>query len=248
MTHSLLAAALLVTTWFHIKLYRSRYLVLASVGLLIALTAFRLTRTLVRCCSLSRDRTITISRISARTFASDLVKVEVELARPWKVTPGQYAHLTLPSLYSNSWLQSHPFMIVAWYDDHGRDTSRPATRLEMIVRPAKGWTEYGLCPLTRPTISRFRTALIDGPYGTGRDLGQYGTVIMVASGMGIFAHIPYIKGLFEGYRQARIRTRRLRIYWQIEYDRCTEWSQKWMNDFLRQDNLGHHEEEASVSA
>ena len=36
-------------------------------------------------------------------------------------------------------------------------------------------------------------AFIDGPYGVRHDFGEYGTVVMFASGIGIAGHIPYIK-------------------------------------------------------
>ena len=62
-------------------------------------------------------------------------------------------------------------------------------------------------------------AFIDGPYSVQHGLGEYGTVIMFASGIGIAGHIPYIKELIIGYNDCSVRTRRIRLVWEIE-EKC----------------------------
>lgn len=77
-------------------------------------------------------------------------------------------------------------------------------------------------------------------------LANYGTVVMLATGVGIFAVIPYVQDLFDGYSDSRVRTRKLRIHWQVEHGECMEWAKKWMDEFLTRSRLMEDEEKASV--
>jgi hypothetical protein len=47
-------------------------------------------------------------------------------------------------------------------------------------------------------------------------VGDYETVFMVASGLGIAAELPYLKQLMYGYNTCKIRTRRVHLVWQLE--------------------------------
>lgn len=62
-------------------------------------------------------------------------------------------------------------------------------------------------------------AFIDGPYGVQHDFGEYETVIMFATGIGIAGCIPYIKDLLLGYNSCEVRTRRIRVAWEIKEQR-----------------------------
>ena len=46
---------------------------------------------------------------------------------------------------------------------------------------------------------------------------DYGSVLMVASGFGIVAHLPYLKALLEGYMASRVVTRRIHLVWQVNH-------------------------------
>ena len=57
---------------------------------------------------------------------------------------------------------------------------------------------------------------------------------MFATGMGIFAHIPYIQALLDGYKASRIRTGKIKILWHIAHPNCSKWVSERMQGFLQQ--------------
>lgn len=58
--------------------------------------------------------------------------------------------------------------------------------------------------------------LFTGPHGTSTSVGKYETVLMIASGLGIAAQLPYLKKLIYGYNTCRTQTRRVHLVWQLE--------------------------------
>jgi NAD(P)H-flavin reductase len=65
-------------------------------------------------------------------------------------------------------------------------------------------------------VKRQLLAFIDGPYSAPHNFGEYGTVVMLASGIGIAGHMPYIKELISGYNSCEVRTRRVLVVWQVD--------------------------------
>jgi hypothetical protein len=45
---------------------------------------------------------------------------------------------------------------------------------------------------------------------------KYETILMVASGFGIAAQLPYLKRLIHGYNSREVFARRIHLVWQIE--------------------------------
>lgn len=104
-----------------------------------------------------------------------------------------------------SFLHTHPFMIASW-------TEGTAPGLFLLVSPKNGFTRK-LLQYARPysedsADSDYRIAWFSGPHGRPMDLGQYGSVIMFATGLGIAAQLPHLKDLIKGYSNASVRTRR----------------------------------------
>ncbi len=93
------------------------------------------------------------------------------------------------------------------------------TNLELLVDPQKGFTSK-LQRLARyeggSDRSDFRLALFTGPHGASAPLGEFKRVLMVASGFGIVAQLPYLRQLIRGYNDFTTRTRRVRLVWQLE--------------------------------
>ncbi len=46
--------------------------------------------------------------------------------------------------------------------------------------------------------------------------GNLQVVILVASGFGIAAHLPYLRQLIYRYNSRKVRTRRIHLVWQLE--------------------------------
>lgn len=129
-----------------------------------------------------------------------------------KINPGQYINLWIPSVSFWSFLQSHPFIVASC--EEGEQTN-----LDLLVDPQKGFTSK-LQRLARyeggSDRSDFRLALFTGPHGASAPLGEFERVLMVASGFGIVAQLPYLRQLIRGYNDFTTRTRRVRLVWQLE--------------------------------
>lgn len=153
--------------------------------------------------------------------------VKVNLPRPWKVRPGQYVYLTMirPGLFSI--LQRHPFM-VASSESEGHD-------FQLRIQPRTGFTNR---LLTRSLVGVTQlSALVEGPYGHGFDLRDFGTVVLFASGIGIVGHLAYIQELVHDYRQSKTKTRDLLLVWHVDNKYQLDLVWEVMNNILRRDDL-----------
>lgn len=118
---------------------------------------------------------------------------------------GQYVSLRIPWLGISSIFQSHPFTVVWWDED----------RAYLLVEPQNGlsrklWLFNG----------KVLKAFIEGPYGSKKEetFGSHGTVLMVASGIGIAGVLPFVKYLCEGHHRREVCTRKICLLWLIERD------------------------------
>lgn len=136
---------------------------------------------------------------------SNVLQVDITVPRPWPVKAGQSIFLSIPRLGAFTGLRGHPFMISWWERD------RKGLTISLLVKSRAGFT----AELDRHTNKPLR-AFIDGPYGMKHDFGEYGTVIMFATGIGIAGHLPYMKDLISGYNSCEVVTRRIRLVWEIK--------------------------------
>ena len=156
-------------------------------------------------------RNVTWGRAYANTKiiqVRDSVRLQVTVPRPWKVRAGEYVFIWLPEVNLWSPFQSHPF-IVTWWNN---DIDGKATNVYLLVKPENGVSRKvgrhaGACALR---------SWIDGPYGQTKDVGNFGSVLMFASGIGIAAQIPYLKELIRGYKECTVRTKRILLVWQLD--------------------------------
>jgi predicted ferric reductase len=135
---------------------------------------------------------------------STAFRVDITVPRPWPVEAGQSIFLSIPRLGVFTGLRGHPFMISWWERNHKGLT------LSLLVESRAGFT----AELDKHANTPLR-AYIDGPYGKAHGFGEYGTVIMFATGIGIAGHMPYIKELVNGYNSCEVMTRRVLLIWQI---------------------------------
>lgn len=135
------------------------------------------------------------------------IKIDIVLPHRIDVKAGQYINIWLPRASFRSIFQSHPFMVTSW--------RRPDTgpmRIQLLIEPREGFTRRlrRLCNSDKKCI-----LLFGGSYGTPQSLGQYGSVLLVATGAGIAALLPYLKGLLVGYLRCEVVTRRIHLVWQM---------------------------------
>jgi predicted ferric reductase len=153
--------------------------------------------------------------------------VKVNLPRPWKVKPGQYVYLTMirPGFFSI--LQRHPFMVAnSESDEHD---------FQLRIQPRRGFTNR---LLTRTLVGATQlSAFVEGPYGRGFDLRDFGTVVLFASGIGIVGHLAYIQELVHDYRQSKTKTRDLLLVWHVDNKYQLDLVWEVMNNILRRDDL-----------
>lgn len=135
---------------------------------------------------------------------TNVLRVDITVPRKWRVRAGQYIFLSIPRLGVLTGLRGHPFMISWW------DWSQKGLTVSLLVKSRTGFTRELDSQRNRKLL-----AFIDGPYGIQHKFGDYGTVIMFATGIGIVGHIPYVKDLISGYNSCEVRTQRILVIWQI---------------------------------
>lgn len=135
------------------------------------------------------------------------VKMQLHVTRPVKVEAGQYINLWIPSVSFWSFLQTHPFTVVSWAAT-AQDT------LDLLIEPRRGLTRELLDHAKRGyTINPI--VMFSGPHGIDLAMDKYESVLMVASGFGIAALLPYLKKLIHDYNNRVGRARRIHVVWQI---------------------------------
>jgi hypothetical protein len=112
---------------------------------------------------------------------------------------------------------------------------RESVSLFLLAGAKAGFTrkllQYARPHTGDPTEMDYRLAWFSGPHGQTLKLGNYGSVIMVATGLGIAAQLPYLKELIKGYNNCNVRTRRIQLIWQI-----ATWGE-WINPTLHGHDL-----------
>jgi predicted ferric reductase len=157
------------------------------------------------------------------------VKIRLHLSRDVEVKAGQYVGLWIPAAGFCSILQSHPYTVVSW-------SAGKQNRLDFLIEPRKGSTRklFELSKTNKELRSEDDTneyinthglkphvAMISGPHGLSVPVGDYETVVMIASGFGIASQLPYLRQLIEGYRSCKTRNRRIRMVWVTETEGMT---------------------------
>lgn len=158
------------------------------------------------------------------------VKMQLHLPKLLSVDAGQYINLWIPSISFWSFLQIHPFTVVSWAATE-QDT------LDLLIEPQHGLTRK-LLYYAKKGYTINPVVMFSGPRGTNVSMGEYKSILMVASSFGIAAVLPHLKKLIYGYNTRAVRARRIHLVWQIknkgwivchaqirtETDRCSGWS------------------------
>ena len=224
-SHRAITIALIVALWEHIRSRQSlsRTLLISTFGVFLASTIFQNARQTYKNIAWGRHGVRLVSTSQVRQCNESLI-VQIRLPRPWKIQPGEYIYLSLLTWKCASLFQRHPFMITWWENADDKDK---AHLLYIMIDPQQGWTRS---VMARQSIFTNRIAWLDGPFGTPYRLEEYGTVILFASGNGIFAQLPLLKGLAEGFKTSSVKTRRVKLIWQK--DDYNEQLQGWIQSIL----------------
>lgn len=173
------------------------------------------------------------------------VRVTLDLARPWNFKPGQHAYLYMPAI--GAWT-SHPFS-VAWSEEaskvdekNGLITTRQdilamqKTSMSFVIRARTGFTGKLLKKAEEAPDGKFwTTCYAEGPYGGQHKMHSYGTVMLIAGGVGITHQVPHVRDLVAGYANGTVAARRLLLVWVIQSPEHLEWIRPWMTEILAMD-------------
>ncbi|KAJ5648628.1 Riboflavin synthase-like beta-barrel [Penicillium lividum] len=243
--HIALAIVSFVALWYHLKnLLQQRVL----LGTLILWGLDRASRVLIllwRNCS-KRPTTATVEALSG-----SVAKVEVEVARSWKFRPGQYMYLYVPCL--GLWT-SHPFT-VAWAStgestlSHNEKRSSSdsfasllghseTTTMSVLIKGQDGFTKKLLQKVEDSPEGRIKAlALAEGPFGGLHSLKSYGTLLLIAGGIGITHPMSYLHEVVTNFTSRTSATRKVHLVWMIRSLDHLSWIQTWMLDVLSHDAL-----------
>lgn len=169
------------------------------------------------------------------------MRVKVRLTRPWTFTPGQHAYIYMPMV---GWWTAHPFS-VAWTDEDLEedisekdmlprgidDLTMRKRNIYFLIRRMKGFTNDLYTKAEKAGGHLKTTALIEGPYNQ-QTLHSYGTVVLVAAGIGITHIVPHVYDLVRGYGSGTVAARRVTMIWSVRSMDELELIRDWMNIIL----------------
>lgn len=75
--------------------------------------------------------------------------------------------------------------------------------------------------------------LVEGPYGGHQSFSSYGTVLLVAGGVGITHCLGHVRHLVQGYNQGIMATQKVKLVWVIRNHDNIGWVSDWLEEILR---------------
>jgi predicted ferric reductase len=218
----------LYAIWKHVTSSQSKRWVLLLAILSAVTGALQFIRIIYR--NIPRVKFLT------ENYGADALRLTLSLPRPWRIRAGQRVYVSIPRAGLLYMFHPHPFTI-AWWEGDGNGGMSSIT---LIVRARSGFTKK---LLDRIESGCEGWAWIDGPYGPSRDsifgyspeVGDYGHILMVATGIGIVAQLPYIKELVDGQRQGQVRTRRISLVWRLEQEGDYELARDSLQSLVKHD-------------
>lgn len=244
--HRATAVTFLVALWLHVRLSQTlcRTLLIVVFGGLLASTVFQSLKQVYKNTTWDKHGVHLVRTLAARR-CDDCLVVKIQLSRPWKIQPGDFIYLRLLTMKSTSIFQRHPFVITWWEESDAVDERDDANvqgyyrkntcRAQIVyvmIDPQRGWTRN---IASNGSAFENQVAWLDGPFGSPYRLGEYSTVVLFASGKGIFAQLPLLKDLTTGLKASAVQTRRVKLVWLAESS--NEQLQEWMHEILRDEKL-----------
>ncbi|KAJ5155344.1 Riboflavin synthase-like beta-barrel [Penicillium capsulatum] len=238
--HIALAIMSFVALWYHLKNLDQQRVLLGTLILWGLDRAGRLGILIWRNCG-KRRTTATVEALPG-----SVARVDVEVSRAWTFRPGQYMYLYMPCL--GLWT-SHPFT-VAWKST--KDTSlnlhekrsssdsfatliggSETTTMSILVKGQDGFTKKLLRKAEESPEGRIKAmALAEGPFGGIHSLASYGTLLLVAGGIGITHPMSYLHEVVTNFSARKTATRKVHLIWMVRSLDHISWVQNWMLDIL----------------
>lgn len=89
--------------------------------------------------------------------------------------------------------------------------------MELLIQPRRGLSAELIrhASVAAENLVSF-LALFTGPHGMSEDVSQYESALLITSGFGVAAAIPYLKKMIYGYNTCTLQIRRLHLVWQVK--------------------------------
>lgn len=231
-----LVILVIIVVWFHLRLSN-----LPQITILYGVIALWVTEHFLRATRILY-RNMGGSKAVVEALPGNACRVTIAMTRPWNFKPGQHAYLYIPSL--GLWT-SHPFS-VAWSQEteildpdeklamNRQDIlAMQKTSLSFIIRARTGFTNTLYQRALASSDGRFTANCVaEGPYGGMHMMHSYGTVMLIAGGVGITHQVPHVRDLVAGYANGTVAVRRLVLIWIIQSPEHLEWIRPWMTSIL----------------
>ncbi|CAZ82869.1 unnamed protein product [Tuber melanosporum] len=258
--HQLLVAFFVAGVWWHLYIDMLPQMVYCNVAIAIwvADRVFRILRILRNNIRWRRKGLLSNVAEVAPLKGGDAVRFSVELSTPFKYRPGTHAYLYVPRI---GWWQSHPFSI-AWtsaeeskqavgatqmpdkHHEPQKTTTPKKTTMHFIISKHDGFTRalYDAAQSAAATADPEKLengcvlkvlGLVEGPYGGHHSLDSFGTVVLVAGGVGITHCLGYVRHLLHGYNEGTVATQRVKLVWVIRKSEHIHWVSDWLEEILR---------------
>ncbi|KAJ5290072.1 uncharacterized protein N7443_010325 [Penicillium atrosanguineum] len=243
--HIALAIMSFVALWYHLKNLLQQRVLLGTLILWGLDRAGRLGILIWRNCG-KRRTTATVE-----VLPGSVARVDVDVSRAWNFRPGQYMYLYMPCL--GLWT-SHPFT-VAWKsmnDDYMNMSEKNSssdsfaallegsqtTTMSILIKGQDGFTKKLLQKAEDSPEGRIKAmALAEGPFGGIHCLASYGTLLLVAGGIGITHPMSYLHDVVSNFASKKTATRKVHLVWMIRNLDHLAWIHTWMLDVLSHDAL-----------
>lgn len=156
------------------------------------------------------------SRQALARFSNRLLWLDIAVPMEWGARPGQYVQLWAPHWGFRACLQLPAFYVASVDPVQDIQEAHTTRVIRIVARPRLGMTRRVAQAAGRAHTTIHFPVCVLGPYGHSPRLGQYGTVIFVLEGIGLFRALPFIRHLVQESRGRRNTVRRLEVLWQVE--------------------------------
>lgn len=221
--HILLAVMSFVALWYHLQNLLQQRVLLGTVILWGLDRVGRLGTLIWRNCG-KRRTTATVEALPG-----SVARVDVDVSRAWNFRPGQYMYLYMPCL--GLWT-SHPFTVawrsmdsdtLSWNEKRSSSDSfatllggSQTTTMSVLVKGQDGFTKKLLEKAEESPEGRIKAmALAEGPFGGIHSLASYGTLLLVAGGIGITHPMSYLHEVVTNFAAKKSATRKVHLVWMV---------------------------------
>ncbi|CAG8935918.1 unnamed protein product [Penicillium salamii] len=242
--HIALALMSFIALWYHLKNLLQQQVLL---GTLILWGLDRASRVVILIWR-NVGRKPTTATIEA--LPGSVARVDVAVSRAWSFRPGQHMYLYMPCL--GLWT-SHPFT-VAWTsksssatpsEKRGSSDSLRAliggserTTVSILVKGQDGFTKKLIQKVEDSAEGQIKAlALAEGPFGGIHSLDSYGTLLLIAGGIGITHPMSYLNQAVSTFTESKTATRKVHLVWIVRNLDHLTWVQKFMTEILTHESL-----------